>query len=35
VVYVEGADNVAVGDWLDVRITDADIHDLWAEPVGA
>jgi len=33
VVYVEGADNVAVGDWLDVRITDADIHDLWAEPV--
>ncbi|MFZ4553744.1 MAG: 30S ribosomal protein S12 methylthiotransferase RimO, partial [Burkholderiales bacterium] len=30
VVYVEGADNVAVGDWLDVRITDADIHDLWA-----
>jgi len=35
VVYVEGADNAAVGDWLDVRITDADIHDLWAEPVGA
>jgi ribosomal protein S12 methylthiotransferase len=35
VVYVEGAENVAVGDWLDVRITDADIHDLWAEPVGA
>ena len=35
VVYVEGANNVAVGDWLDVRITDADIHDLWAEPVGA
>ncbi len=33
VVYVEGAENVAVGDWLDVRITDADIHDLWAEPV--
>jgi ribosomal protein S12 methylthiotransferase len=33
VVYVEGADDVAVGDWLDVRITDADIHDLWAEPV--
>ena len=33
VVYVEGAEYVAVGDWLDVRITDADIHDLWAEPV--
>ncbi len=33
VVYVEGADEVNVGDWLDVRITDADIHDLWAEPV--
>jgi len=33
VVYVEGADNVVAGDWLDVRITDADIHDLWAEPV--
>ncbi|MBU3693991.1 MAG: 30S ribosomal protein S12 methylthiotransferase RimO [Rhodocyclaceae bacterium] len=32
VVYVEGAENVAAGDWLDVRITDADIHDLWAEP---
>ena len=32
-VYVEGADEVNVGDWLDVRITDADIHDLWAEPV--
>jgi len=33
VVYVEGTERVAAGDWLDVRITDADIHDLWAEPV--
>jgi ribosomal protein S12 methylthiotransferase len=33
VVYVEGTEKVAVGDWLDVRIIDADIHDLWAEPV--
>jgi len=32
VVYVDGAEGIAAGDWLDVRITDADIHDLWAEP---
>jgi ribosomal protein S12 methylthiotransferase len=32
VVYVEGTEKVAVGDWLDVCIIDADIHDLWAEP---
>jgi ribosomal protein S12 methylthiotransferase len=33
VVYVDSVDGVTAGDWLDVRITDADIHDLWAEPV--
>jgi len=33
IVWVEGSGEVAPGDWLEVRITAADEHDLYAEPV--
>jgi len=30
-VYISNGDNLSVGDFVNVRITDSDIHDLWAE----
>lgn len=33
VVYVEPCDDVKVGDFIEVAITDADDHDLYAEPL--
>ena len=30
-VYIEDGQNLRVGDFVEVKITDADIHDLWAE----
>ncbi|MCX7892349.1 MAG: 30S ribosomal protein S12 methylthiotransferase RimO [Burkholderiales bacterium] len=35
VVHVEGARGVKPGDFLDVRITRSDVHDLWARPAAA
>lgn len=34
VVYVAGSDALRAGEFAKVRITDADQHDLWAEPAG-
>ncbi|MXS85855.1 30S ribosomal protein S12 methylthiotransferase RimO [Nitrosomonas sp. HPC101] len=33
VVYIDDATTLKPGDWADVRITDTDIHDLWAEKI--
>jgi ribosomal protein S12 methylthiotransferase len=30
-VYVDSGDSVKVGDFVTVRVTDSDTHDLWAE----
>ncbi len=35
VVHVEGVRGVKPGDFLDVRITRSDVHDLWARPAAA
>ena len=32
-VYVENGQHLSVGDWAEVKITDSDEHDLWAEAV--
>lgn len=32
-VFIEDADGLAPGDYVDVVVTDASDHDLWAEPV--
>jgi len=32
-VYIEDAQGVQPGDWVEVEVVDADAHDLWAEPV--
>ena len=32
VVFIPGASDLAAGDFVTVRITDASEHDLWAEP---
>jgi len=29
-VYIDGASQLKVGDFVDVEIEDADEHDLWA-----
>ncbi len=34
VVYVEGVENLGAGEFVKVRITDSDEHDLWAAPAG-
>jgi ribosomal protein S12 methylthiotransferase len=31
VVYVENGQSLKPGDFVDVRVTDSDVHDLWAE----
>ncbi|BBL35864.1 ribosomal protein S12 methylthiotransferase [Nitrosomonas stercoris] len=31
VVYINNGTDLKPGSWVDVRITDTDIHDLWAE----
>jgi ribosomal protein S12 methylthiotransferase len=31
VVYINNAETLKPGNWVDVRIIDTDIHDLWAE----
>lgn len=33
VVYIDDASTLKPGDWADVRVTDTDIHDLWAEKI--
>jgi ribosomal protein S12 methylthiotransferase len=33
VVFIPGAEKLAPGDFVKVRITDASDHDLWGEPV--
>ncbi|MCC6916259.1 30S ribosomal protein S12 methylthiotransferase RimO [Nitrosomonas sp.] len=33
VVYISNASALKTGDWADVRVTDTDIHDLWAEKI--
>ncbi|MEQ1812869.1 MAG: 30S ribosomal protein S12 methylthiotransferase RimO [Candidatus Nitrotoga sp.] len=33
VVYVTDGASLKVGDWVEVRVTDSDVHDLWAEIV--
>lgn len=33
VVYISDASTLQPGDWADVRVTDTDIHDLWAEKI--
>lgn len=33
VVYIDDASILKPGDWADVRVTDTDIHDLWAEKI--
>jgi ribosomal protein S12 methylthiotransferase len=35
VVYLDGFFDAAPGDFLKVRVVDADHHDLYAEPAGA
>jgi tRNA A37 methylthiotransferase MiaB len=35
IVYVAGVTKVNPGDFLDVKITRSDAHDLWAVPVKA
>jgi ribosomal protein S12 methylthiotransferase len=30
-VYIDNGHDLKVGDWVNVRITDSDTHDLWAE----
>ncbi|WP_342671767.1 hypothetical protein [Nitrosomonas mobilis] len=30
VIYIDDASTLKPGDWADVRVTDTDIHDLWA-----
>lgn len=30
-VYIENGQQLNVGDFVDVKITDSDAHDLWAE----
>ncbi|MEO6421255.1 MAG: 30S ribosomal protein S12 methylthiotransferase RimO [Candidatus Nitrotoga sp.] len=32
-VYISNAQTLKVGDFVNVRITDSDVHDLWAEKV--
>jgi ribosomal protein S12 methylthiotransferase len=32
-VYIADSDGLSVGDWVNVTVTDADEHDLWADPV--
>ena len=32
-VYIDNGHDLKVGDWVDVRITDSNTHDLWAELV--
>jgi ribosomal protein S12 methylthiotransferase len=34
VVYLEGETNLRPGQWVEVTLTDADAHDLWAIPAG-
>ena len=31
VVYIENGQQLNVGDFVEVKITDSDAHDLWAE----
>ena len=31
VVYIESGQQLKAGDFVDVKITDSDVHDLWAE----
>ncbi|MCB1896463.1 MAG: 30S ribosomal protein S12 methylthiotransferase RimO [Zoogloeaceae bacterium] len=33
-VIVPDAEGIDVGEWVDVRITDCDVHDLYAERIG-
>lgn len=33
VVYIENGQQLKVGDFVEVKITDSDVHDLWAETV--
>jgi ribosomal protein S12 methylthiotransferase len=30
-VFIDGATDLQVGDWVKVEIEDADAHDLWAK----
>ena len=33
IVYVTDGASLKVGDWVEVRVTDSDVHDLWAETI--
>ena len=32
-VYISNGQTLKTGDFVNVRITDSDVHDLWAEAV--